>query len=92
MAHSEMVWRAHSQRLTTIDGGHGTWRRTQGHRRERERARRKANDRASVGDMRRWLWEEVLLLELWREAGHSSSYRMLSELVMVERRGERGRE
>ena len=92
VAHSEVMWRAHSQRLTTTDGGHGTWRRTQGHCGDRERARWKANDRASVGDMGRWLWEEGLLLELGREARHASSYRMLSELMMVERRGERGRE
>ncbi len=40
-----------------------------------------------------WLWEErmllELLLELRGEARHASSYRVLSELVVVERRRER---
>lgn len=92
VAHSEMMWWTHSQRLTTTYRGHGTRRRTHGHCRERERARRKANDRPSVRDMGGWLWEEGLLLELRRKARHASSYRMLSELVMMERRRERGRE
>jgi len=92
VAHSEVMWRAHSQRLATTYGGHGTWRGTHGNGRDRERARRKANDRASVGHMGGRLWEEGLLLELRGQAGHTSSYRVLSELVVVERGGERGRE
>lgn len=84
-----------AQRRTTTDGGHGSWRGSQGHCRDRESAWSKANDRASVGDMGRRLWEEGLLLELLElrgEARHASSNRVLSELVMVERRRERWRE
>lgn len=99
VTHSEVMWRAHphSHRRTT-DGGHGGRRRTQRHWhwRHRKSAWSKANDRASVGDMGRWLWEERLLLELLLElrgeARHASSYRVLSELVVVKRRRERWRE
>jgi len=52
VTHPEVMLRTHPKRLaTTTDWGHGTWGGTQGHR---ESTRRKANDRASVGDMERW--------------------------------------
>ena len=94
VTHSEVMWRSHSHRGTTSDWGHGTWRRTQTQRhcRDGKSAWSKANDRASVGDMGRRLWEEGLLLELRGEARHASSYRVMSELVMVKRRRERWRE
>lgn len=95
VAHPKVMWRAHSERLATTDRGHGTWRGTEGHCRDRERTRLEANNRSSVGDVGRWLREEGLLLELLelrRKAGHACSYRVLPELVMVKRRGGRWRE
>lgn len=92
VAHPEVMWRAHPQLLTTTDRGHGTWRGTQGHCRDRERAVLKANNGSSVGNVGRWLWEEGLLLEMRGEAGHACSYRVMPELVVVERRWERWRE
>jgi hypothetical protein len=92
VAHSEVMCRAHSQRRATTDGGHRTWRGTWGHCWDRERTWREANDGASVGDVGGRLWEERLLLELRGETGHSSSYRVVSELMMVKRRRQRWRE